>query len=204
MKKRILNTDEKLQNNSNEIITVKANSQLLHPLTCTWISTKIDKKDICLTKYNYQNNNFTFSKEQKCKDNNNYAKYLYLPPVGISPDIILKIYEINDIDSLNDWINTNIDMINILTINRIINCWIINNINILKKHNKFLVQIYNKLILKYANRKILNKINHDIIDLDIETLKFIEYWINKINVSDFKIDLLEDYNMYLEKKYTQI
>ena len=82
MKKRILNTDEKLQNNSNEIITVKANSQLLHPLTCTWISTKIDKKDICLTKYNYQNNNFTFSKEQKCKDNNNYAKYLYLPPVG--------------------------------------------------------------------------------------------------------------------------
>ena len=95
-------------------------------------------------------------------------------------------------------------MINILTINRIINCWIINNINILKKHNKFLVQIYNKLILKYANRKILNKINHDIIDLDIETLKFIEYWINKINVSDFKIDLLEDYNMYLEKKYTQI
>jgi hypothetical protein len=206
MNKRIINNDNKKIINSNtnlnskEIITVKANTQLLHPLTCNLINTTIDKHDICLTKYDYNNDNFNFVKNYHTCKNNKYTEYLYIPPVGISSDVILKLYDINTIDSLYNWINDNINTTNIFTINRILNCWIINNITILKEHNAFLQNIYNKVIFKYANKSIISKINNNIINLSNETPKFIDYWINKIN-ADFKFNLLNDYNIYLQKKY---
>jgi hypothetical protein len=202
MNKRIINSEKILfKNVNNDIITVKANTETLHPLTCNWINTKQDKTNICLTKYKYEDNHFQFYDQNKCKTNtDNYKNYLFIPPVGISSNMILQIYDINSIDSLIHWIDINIDMYSINTINRILNCWIINNINLLKDHNNILEDIYNKLLLKFGNKLIISKINNNIIDLNKETKYFIDYWINKIN-NEFYLNLLEDYFNYIEKKY---
>ena len=145
MKKRIIKNDyytaeySTKKNDDKEIISVKANSKLLHPLTCNWVDTTIDKIDLCLTKYNYENNNFNFVKYNKiCKTNSKYKDFLFVPPVGITSDIILKLYDINSIDSLDYWLNDNLETNNIFTINRILNCWITNNLIILKNHNKLI------------------------------------------------------------------
>ena len=159
--------------------------------------------DLCLTKYKYNitNNLFNNYSDNKCNSNtNDYKQLLYIPPVGINSENILKIYSINSSDSLILWIETNMHSSNILTINRILNCWIINNIEILKNHNNFLKNIYNNLILKYSNSNIIKLINNNIIDLDKDTLYFIDDWINKYN-NEFTSNLLYDYFNYLNIKY---
>jgi len=200
MKKRIINNI-----NCNNIIKLDPNNSILHPLSLNnVISKKYD--NICLTKYNYDNinNEFTIVNNDKSYDcvydSSNYKKYLYIPPVGITSEVLLKIYNIESIDSLDEWINDNIDDYNIITINRILNSWIINNINILKKHNLYLSTIYNKIIYKYNDNNILHKLNNYIIDLDVDTPYFINNWINKYT-NKFNSNLLEDYIIYLKQKY---
>ena len=108
--------DHKIYNKSH-IITVKSNTQLLHPLTGNWINTMVDQQDVQLTKYKYENDNFFFltteidnSKQNNSKSLSNYKKYLHIPPVGITSDIILHIYQVSDVDSFIDWINKNMNI----------------------------------------------------------------------------------------------
>ena len=187
------------------IITINSNSEYLHPLTCTWINNRTDR-GICLTKYDYYDHNFSILKNTKCSnkiDINVYADYLYIPPVGISSDIILKIYNISSSDSLLDFLEEN--KYNIIICNRILNCWIINNIKILKKHNIILIDIYLKILENYNDsdiNKILKMVSFNIYKkLSI----FIIDWFNKIDkdqhINKFKLDLLNDFIIYIKKIY---
>jgi hypothetical protein len=188
MNKRIINNNN--NNNNNNIIEMKPNMQLLHPLTCSWLNTENEKKNIFLTKYDY-NNNFEYFNSNKCKSTKNYIDFLYIPPLGISSDTLLKIYNINDIDSLNNWINDNINICNLFTINRILNCWILTNISLIKNHNFFLKNIYLKLLKKFKNIKIKKS----------EFNNFLNRWINKnINNNIFYIDLFNDLLYYIKNK----
>ena len=190
---------------SKNIITIKKNSEYLHPLTCTWINNKSDT-DICLTKYDYSNEKFSILENNECSDKNeitNYINYLYIPPVGISSDIILKIYNISSSDSLLEFLNEN--KYNIILCNRLLNCWIINNIKILKNHNIILFDIYLKILENHTDKDIINILKNSSFNINKEVNNFIKYWFDKINnnciLNKFKIDLLDDLIIYIKKKY---
>ena len=190
---------------SKDIITIKKNSEYLHPLTCTWINNKTDN-NICLTKYNYSNEKFSILENNECfnkNEKNNYIDYLYIPPVGISSDIILKIYNIYSSDSLLKFLEDN--KYNIIICNRLLNCWIINNIKILKNHNTILFNIYLKILENHKDKDIIIILKNNSFNINKEINDFIKYWFDKINddciINKFKIDLLYDLIIYIKKKY---
>ena len=124
---------------------------------------------------------------------------MYLPPIGFSSSDILQIYNIESIDSLDKWIQENIENKNYITINRVLNCWIKNNFDTLKNYNNFLEKIYNKLLYQYFLKSKTQKINETETNKEIKN--FIDYWINKYNGSEFNLDLLEELLNYYKKKY---
>jgi hypothetical protein len=146
---------------------------------------------LCLSKYYLDKNKIT-SYNINCQPDN--KKYIYTPPIGILSEDLLKIYQIESIDSLNDWIDDNIGS-NILTINRIINAWIKVNYNTLKHNNNVLETIYIKLFHKYI---LVTDTN--IINIQKETKDYIDYWINKHNKNEFDLNLFDDYKKYIIKK----
>lgn len=129
------------------------NSKGLHPLTCNWFDLTQDTeeiKNVTLTKYDYVDNQFLISKPNTDishkLDETLYHKYLYTPPVGISSDVLLKIYNIIYIDDIITYL---IQDYNPLTILRLLDSWIINNPKY-KIHHKdkiitLLLDIMNKL-----------------------------------------------------------
>ena len=187
-----------------EITTLESNAQLLHPVTSSWINNNLGTVNpICLTKVYFKDNKYlTNFNNYKCKSTtDNYNKYMYIPPIGISTSDILQIYEINSIDSLYSWITNNIDTFTIYTINRVLNSWIKNNYDTLKIYNNFLEKIYNKLLLKYLNIKICKQIKDEKIDINSDIKYYIDYWIEKNNTLAFDFNLLEDMIIYIQKKY---
>ncbi len=180
-----------------DIIELNPNTKTLHPITGNFINTSNLENELCLTKYYYKDN-LNILKENKCNNNDTtlYKKYLYTPPIGLSYIDLLNIYNINNIDDLSDWINSNLDNdLSYLTINRILNCWIYYNLNILKNYNKILIDIYFKIIVK-INFDFSYKEN---IKDDINY--YINYWINKYDEKLYNFNLLEYLLLYLEKKY---
>jgi hypothetical protein len=204
MKKRLIKNEE--------IINLKKNSKLLHPITGEPL-TNIDKDNICLTKFKYSPNNaITTYNSYKCINNlDNYNKYMYTPPIGISSSDLLKIYSINNnIDDLDNWINNTLNESirpNYFTINRIMNAWIKNNFDTLKSYNNILEKIYYNLLQLYLDSDIINKIDKD----DIYTFKnikkdiknYIDYWFNKKNPNEFDFDLLTDIIEHIKLKYNK-
>ncbi len=137
-------------------------------------------------------------------NNENTAVALPFQPIGILSSDILQIYKINSIDSLLEYIETNIKLENILTINRILNYWIYSNYSILKLHNDILEKIYKKMIyayIKYFNIEIEWVIEKKNININKEIKDYIDYWINKNNITIFSLNLLTDFINYFIKKY---
>lgn len=177
-----------INNNSNEIVNISPNREIIHPLS---LETIKNDKEICLTKYFLNNKKLDNISHHKCLSNeNNYNKYLYIPPIGIYSSDILKLYNINTITNLYDYVSENIDNLN--SINRILNCFIRENYDILIKHNKILEEIYLKIINYHF--KILST-NFD----SKEILLFINKWLEKHNNKEFKIDLLNNFILYIKK-----
>jgi hypothetical protein len=180
----------------NEIMTVPLNNQALHPVSSEWINNNNQVNPICLTKYQINNNKVSTYKNYSCKTKiNNYSNYLYIPPIGLSSQDIINVYNIDSIDKLNNWINENIDG-NYITLNRCLNCWIRINYETLQNYNNFLEKIVNKIVIKYYEVEI-KKINN----LDKEIKSFIDYWINKNNPTVANLDLIYDFINYIRKKY---
>ena len=182
----------KNENINNEIINIEPKTSLMHPITLELLPNN-SLEPMCLTKLYLDDNKLQKYNKYKCITNNdNYKKYLYIPPIGYNSDDLLQIYDIKTIDNLNNFISNNIDILNILTINRIINCWIRINFDILIKHNNILEEIYIKLIENnYIN--IIKDFN-----LKNETIKFINEWLKKHNKNDFTLNLLNDYIIYIK------
>jgi len=190
-----------------EINTLPENNSTVHPLSLVWIDNK--KKEgsninpICLTKFNIDNqNNLSYKLNYKCKtDVDNYKKYLYIPPLGLSSESLLKIYNINSIDGLSSWVIDNLNKLNYFTINRVINCWIKTNFDTLKTYNNFLEKIYLLIFDKFKNEKIYKKTEKGDIDINKEIKNFIDYWIAKKKPTEFNFDLYGDFIIYLQKKF---
>ena len=192
MNKRIIK-NENLKSKNVEISEIPSNTLLMHPISTTLVKPSINP--MCLTKYNLNNNKLSLINNYKCQSGvNNYNKYMYVPPIGISSNDLLIIYDIRSIDNLNDWITNNIETSNEFTINRILNCFLKNNYETLKLYNNILENIY---------YKILNKFHYEYIDKikEKDIKNFIDYWIDEHNENEFSLNLLEDMINYIIKKY---
>ena len=179
------------------IYNLKPKQEIFHPVSLHKI-INTTKSDICLTKFKINdkepNKISEFKYNYKCVYNlDNYNKYMHIPPIGISYTDILTLYNINDIDSLIEWMKSN-DGINSYTLKRVINCWIKNNLNLIKKHNKILNKINNNLFNKYELEKI-------------DFNKFVSLWLKK-NDDIFNLNYVDDIKIYIKnliktKKYSK-
>jgi len=203
MNKRIIRDESKIIDSlkSKEIINLKPNEYLLHPTTLTWIQNTNTTNPICLTKFQMdKKNNLNFFNEHKCKSNiNNYKKNLYIPPLGLESDDLLNIYSIESIDSLYSWVSENLQKSNYLTINRVLNCWIRVNFDTLKNYNNYLEKIYVKIIAFNFKTDNIYKENEKLINKEIGS--FVDYWVDKHSNDEFNLNLLENLNHHLEKKF---
>ena len=185
--------------NDDSIIMLKPNDEMYHPISLHKIVNST-KSNVCLTKFkiNKKGDMQDYQYNYKCTYNlDNYNKFMYIPPAGISYSDILKLYNIdsNNIDDLIKWINDNQEghsNLNQYTINRVINCWIKQNYDLLKSHNKTLIKL-NKYLY---NEDVLNNIDFE---------KFINKWI-KNNKDIFYLNYVDDLNNYIKnydskKKY---
>jgi hypothetical protein len=180
---------------SKEIVNIEPGTSALHPISTQWVNLKNDNDPICLTKYQILNNESKIFNNYKCKTNvNDYKNFLYVPPIGLSSDDILKIYKLESVNELYNYINDNINSVNYLTIVRLINCWIKVNFDTLKNYNKFLIKIITKLFKFYYSDIIKTD------DFDKETGDFIEYWINTTKQPEFK-SIIDDFVKHIKKKY---
>ena len=171
--------------------------QWVNKSTLNWVNiikSQINKNaPIPIKNYNY-----------KVSNNENTLHAIPFQPLGILSSDILQMYQINSIDNLLEYIDTNITSENILTINRIINCWIYSNYNVLKQHNNVLEKIYKKIIyeyIKYFNIDMEREIERKNININKEIKDYIDSWINKKNTTIFSLNLLSDFINYFIKKY---
>ena len=171
--------------------------QWVNKSTLNWVNiikSQINKNaPIPIKNYNY-----------KVSNNENTLHTIPFQPLGILSSDILQMYQINSIDNLLEYIDTNIKSENILTINRIVNCWIYSNYNVLKQHNNVLEKIYKKIIyeyIKYFNIDMEREIERKNININKEIKDYIDSWINKKNTTVFSLNLLSDFINYFIKKY---
>jgi hypothetical protein len=192
--KRIIK-NENFTSNNIEISNVPNNTFAMHPVTM--ILYEKNKNPLCLTKnYLDNNNNIKFHHDYKCQNQTNasdYKKKLYVPPIGLSSVDLLSIYNIQSFDDLNNWIEDEFkEGANNNTVNRILNCWIKNNINLFKNNNFLenkIVPIYQKLLSITIPRSIKSE---EIKSIMID-------WFNKKSSNDFYFDLLEDIIHHIKK-----
>jgi hypothetical protein len=201
--KRIIKNEfleyKKFNSKNMEILQIGENTQRIHPITLNWIDNSKSSTPLCITKPNFEKDNLTIYKDYKCTNNqvNKYNSYLYTPPIGVSAEDLIKIYNLESIESLQAFVFENINNINILTINRLINCWIRINFETIKTYNNFLEKIYKKMLDKYYGFKNIEELNK--LNLDKELKDFIDYWFAKNNSIGFKFNLFFDLINYLEK-----
>lgn len=182
-----------------EITQISGNTQKIHPITLNWIDNSKSSQPLCITKPSFDKEGITLYKDYKCNtQNNKYNNYLYTPPIGISSENLIKIYDVESIDSLQTFIDENIKKMNVLTLNRIINSWIRVNFDTIKMYNNFLEKIYKKLLEQYYSFKNFEELNRK-INLDKEIKDFIDYWFTKNNIIGFRFNLLFELQNYLEK-----
>jgi len=199
MFKRIIKNEKSFT--SKDIMTVPIDTTKIHPITLRNIDTHGFQKPICFTKLHILNNKLNTHGNYICNGENKYKDYIQLPPFELSVADLLQIYNINNIDSLTFWIETNIEEYNLLTLKRVLNCWIINNIDTLKIHNNFLENICKLLLDKgrYIDKKYILYNN-----FDKEIKYFIDYWIDKYDIKNKDLDLINDMIIYIYKKFDNI
>lgn len=153
-----------------------------------------DIEDINLTKFNLQNKGIKILNKYKVESTNDKLKNIqYNTPIVINEHNIIDIYNVTTYDQLYNWMEENIQFGNIITVKRILNSWIRVNIKVLKKYNNGLAKILDLLVKRYYDDKELLK-KHN-----INSNNYVDYWIDKNINLDFHIDILDDYDNYIEK-----
>lgn len=170
----------------------KENSYGIEPITL--YSFKGDKK--CATNALQNINEFDFlipcDKDIKKED---IIKSMLYPSINITSKDIIEIYNLNDIDSLKIWIDENISK-DFETINRVLNSWIIHNLSNLKYFNNALIDLIEKILKEH-----FKDIKKNIIDKELS--KFVDYWVKKVDIENFDLNLIIDFKNYLNKKYNE-
>lgn len=189
---------------SKEIITVNPNTQRLHPISSQLINPTTLTNPICLTKFQILNNKTEIWNTYKCKTNNNdYKSFLFVPPIGLTAPDIIKIYDVDSIDKLYNWLNKHLDItdltnnlnVNYLTLVRLVNCWIRVNFETLKNYNNILIKIISKIFTFYWGDDV------NIPEINKEISNYIDYWMNKKSDSEFRLNIIDDFNSYIIKKF---
>lgn len=167
--------------------------KIINPLSL--MPTKNIKKTICNTN---QVDYIDFLGSMTIDCNENIPKKdviinMLFPSINFNHKYILKMYNISNIDSLDNWIQNNLEVKPKDTTYRVLNCWINENINDLKLFNNALFDIIKVILLKFTKIKeqTINK----------ELLNYIDYWINKYDENNFNLNLITDFKNYLSKKY---
>jgi hypothetical protein len=151
----------------------------LHPITLE-LSKNVSSKKICPSTFYYKNGSlFTFiNKEDTNLNEKNIQSFMILPYLNLNIEDMLKIYNINDVDSFVSNINKMISMKkSFITINRIINIWIRQNYNELINNHAILEALYKKLGKIYFKVE-LNDISNKI-----------KLWFKNNNFDEFHLDL---------------
>ena len=201
--KRIIKNEFKeykeFNSKNKEIIQIDENTQRIHPITLNWFDNSKSTTPICITKPNFKKGEVLLHKDYKCINNQptKYNTYLYTPPIGVSSEDLINIYEIKSIENLQSFVSDNINTTNIFTINRLVNSWIRVNFDTIKIYNNFLEKIFKKLLDKYYGLKKMKDFNK--LNLDKEIKDFIDYWFNKNNMVGFNFNLFGELINYLEK-----
>lgn len=130
------------------------------------------------------------------KPNKNYDDFMRMPSLLIPYTEILKLYNIDNLNDMIDYINLNLETKLFDSINRILNCWIRLNFNYLKKNNKILLNIYYKIFNHYypniiTDEKIFNKKCSD----------YINDWFKNKNENSFFSNLGNNLKNYLTTIY---
>ena len=179
----------------------KQGIEILHPELISVIKTESSddkqKNKFCVINKNFSTNvadmftnkNIEYQEITEKEEISN----IIISTINLDNSFLLSCYKISDIDSLKEFIESNLNFKDFEEINRILNFWILENLKSLKKFNYTLFSIIKKILLKFTNipEKHLNK----------ELENYIDYWVNKKNSDDFYFNLIDDFKKYLNKKY---
>ena len=185
------------KNNTRKLKCVsKCSNEVINPLTL--MSSK-DKNKKCSSNsihiFDFVNN---FAMLKKCNENisdEDIKKNMLFPNININHDYIIKMYQIENIDSLKNWVDSYIHTKSYFTIERVVNSWVITNIGELKYFNNALVEITKSILVRFT------KIKENTIDNELPN--FIDYWIKKYDENNFNLNLFTDFKKYLSKKYNE-
>ena len=127
-----------------------------------------------------------YSSYKKYINNSSIESIDYIPPVQIKEEYILNLYNIKNIEDIENIFLEN-DVINIYNLERVLNCWIIYNFSSLKKDISPLIYILTKYNEVYKFNKYLTKNN---------IKSFVKKWIHNKNINNFEFNLIKDYYIY--------
>lgn len=167
------------------------NDEILHPnnlLLYSWNSNNA----IALTKDYILDNKIVNSKNisnNKLNLKIDNQKYMLTPSIILSSESILQLYKIETLDDLIETVNNYIEnKKNFYTINRILNTFIKNNLDDLKKNNGIIYKIIIDLINNYYPKFKNN---------EKKILEYIKIWFKNQNENDFNFDLFNNIIKFL-------
>lgn len=175
---------------------ISKGDEYLHPIKLT--IEKNDKFNQCPTKNYYNEFSSSLFWKKKCLTHeklsaSELSKYMAVPYLNLSINGLLKMYNIENIDDLDNWINESIhENKPYKYINRIINCWIKANFIDLIKNNNILNEIYLKIQKNYWKIKI------DDDEFLKKSKKFISKFFKNINITSFNFNLGENLLKHFE------
>jgi len=185
MYKRTIKDDKKFT--SKEIITVKPDKKIIHPITLNTINTSGFINPVCLTKMYISNNKLNEFDNYICNGENKYKEYIQLPPISLNSQDLLEVYNINNIENLKDWVENNLTTYTDFTLIRVLTCWITNNVDTLKLYKKYFHEIFLKIFYNYNNIQKYLSYEDDI-------KKYIDEWID-----NYKIDQANEFYNDIKK-----
>lgn len=179
---------------NNKIYEIKPNTQKLHPLILNTINNNTLKTQY-IVPIHFKNDEMVVTSNKQVPSSNKNP--MLFPSILLDNAILLDIYNINTINDIIDFVN---DFVNESfnnntyydTMNRILNCWIRQNFDDLKKNNNILSDIYFKIFSKYFPEIIPN----ETIFIK-KTQSFFKVWFNKKKNNSFNINLGNDIKKFL-------
>jgi hypothetical protein len=168
------------------------NEWSLHPVSL-YLTKNVGKT--CPTEAYDKNNIVKHDKICSKKDKisvEQMKSFMALPYINLSINEIIKIYNVESIDDLINWFESNIDKnISFSFINRILNIWIKINYQVVKDFNNIFDDFYFKILKKFFPKINVTK---------NQIGSFIKDWLKKKNIDDFIFDLGNEIKDYFQKK----
>jgi hypothetical protein len=184
-----------MDKNNKNIYKIKSKNNITHPLTLSTIINNTNKPKY-IVPFNIDNNNnilLTSDVQTNLTLNNNN---MLIPSTILDTNVLLKINNINTINDIIDYVNNNINTNQYDSINRVLNCWIRQNFDQLKKNNNILSDIYFKIFSIFFPENIPNE-----TIFVKKSQSFFKIWFQKKKYNSFNINLGNDLKKFLSNKY---